>query len=93
MRREATAGVSGGRHRGGEPPPGAGADGDGPGGGGGQHHPAALALAEIPERDVDVVFLDIEMPGLDGFDAAGAAPGKDAGGLRHGTRAVRAASL
>jgi len=27
-----------------------------------------LALAEIPERDVDVLFLDIEMPGLDGFD-------------------------
>ena len=27
-----------------------------------------LALAQIPERDVDVVFLDIEMPGVDGFD-------------------------
>jgi two-component system LytT family response regulator len=27
-----------------------------------------LALAEIPERDVDVLFLDIEMPGLDGFE-------------------------
>jgi two-component system LytT family response regulator len=27
-----------------------------------------LALAEIPERDVDVLFLDVEMPGLDGFD-------------------------
>jgi two-component system LytT family response regulator len=26
-----------------------------------------LALAQIPERDVDVVFLDIEMPKLDGF--------------------------
>lgn len=28
---------------------------------------AELALAEIPERDVDVLFLDIEMPRVDGF--------------------------
>ncbi|MGH7331922.1 MAG: LytR/AlgR family response regulator transcription factor [Candidatus Rokuibacteriota bacterium] len=27
-----------------------------------------LALAQIPERDVDVLFLDIQMPKLDGFE-------------------------
>ncbi len=27
-----------------------------------------VALAQIPERDVDVLFLDIEMPKLDGFE-------------------------
>jgi two-component system LytT family response regulator len=34
-----------------------------------------LALAEIPERDVDVLFLDIEMPGLDGFELLRRLPG------------------
>ena len=52
-----------------------------------------LALAEIPERDVDVVFLDIEMPGLDGFDVLERLGERTRSHLRHRIRAVRAASL